>query len=425
MCLLCNDCIVTTYNEANKRIKPHVLIPEETHGFQKMCFILYYLVVCFTVMSWTSEVLFGKSLMERFVPRVVCPTILRANTSLEVIKAIGLSSAFIMLVINAADKRVFGVRYSEIIQKRFPHYWICSVIHVIFTLGGIASGIAGASEATLAALFIVVFGLLIQWQVVFELILSKESREMHADSIWEDQIKNPESAQGIYFVLQQLASEIAQYSGHIPMVLLNRFTDALIVFSVKESSDIKVAQLAGIWSTILHGKPEINEDNLIGKIFAACINYKEVDSSKRSNALVKICGGLLVYQIRREVTESTAEDVESKLAEVARKIGRMTYQIPEITPSVEADLKDHIHMYMCTFFMVVAWVAFFRGGIRLNADILCLKTFAAKEMCKECKECAREAVSAIFPIVDDCNANKLDELVEKSFMFTIRASGRK
>lgn len=409
---------------ANKKIGLLInqLIPKEMHGFLKICFILYYLAIPFTVASWTSEVLFGKSLTETFVPWVVCPAIIRANTSLEVIKAIGISSAFIMLVINAVDKRVLGVRYGEVIQKYFPYYWICSVIHVIFTLGGIASGTAGASEATLAALFIVIFGLFIQWQVMLKLILSKESREKLADSVWKEQIENQATAQETYSVLQQLSSEIAQCSGHVPMLLLNRFADALIYFSIKGALNIRVAQIADIWATILHGRVEINADNLVGKVFSTCINYIGINLSARRKALVTICGGFLVYQIRREVTESTSQDVEGKLAAIAGKIGCMTYQIPEIISPEAVELKDHVHRCMCTIFTVVAWVAFFRGGIKLNDDILCLKSFATK---KECKMCAFETVRAIFPTVDDCNIDKLDELVEKAFIFTINASGRK
>lgn len=398
------------------------LIPKEITGFLKISFILYYLAILIVVISWTSEIVFEKSLSEILIPWLNCPAILRANTSLEVIKAIGISSAFIMLVINAVDKRVLGLRYGEIIQRHFPYYWVCSIIHVVFTLGGIASGTAGASESTLLSLFIVIFGLFIQWQVMLKLILCKQDREKLADSVWEEQIENQATAQKTYSVLQQLASEIEQCSGHVPALLLNRFADALIYFSQKGTLNIRVTQIADVWATVLRGRSETNKDILVGKIFSTCINYDRINLSARRNALITICGGLLVYQIKREVAGNASQDIETKLAAIAGKIGCMIYQIPEIVSPEAIELKDHIHRCLCTLFTVIAWVAFYRGGIRLSDDILCLNSFATK---KECKMCAFETVRAIFPVVDDCNINKLNELVEKAFIFTINASAGK
>lgn len=397
--------------------KVKVLFPKNKGLLTYVGFGFYYLAIPFTVLSWIFEVVAGTSMWALVFPLVSCPVILRANVVLEVIKAVGLSTAFIMLVQNSLDKKTLGLRYSDIIQHHFAYYWLCSVIHVAFTLGGIASGVAGASESALAALFIVLFGLCIQWKVVNKIILSKSEREYLADQLWKHKIDDQASAQEIRAVAQQLVSEIGKADGHVSNILMNRFAHAFVMFASKGKLNIRVTQISDIWTIALQGHTEANSGTLVGEIFAACINCSDVPFSVRRSALITICGGYVVYQFQHEIPN--VNNVEEKLSRIAESIGCLFYRIPLESSSQSQNLTNDVYHCMCTIFTAMAMLSFFRSGIKLNDEILRLKTLADRQ---ECKMCIWETARAIFPVVEARSERELEDQLERAYNFTIQGT---
>lgn len=397
--------------------KIKVSFPKEKNLLTYISFSVYYLAIPLTVLSWTFEVLAGTSMWALVLPQVSCPVILRANVVLEVIKAVGLSTAFIMLVHNSLDKQVLGLRYGDIIQHHFAYYWLCSVIHVIFTLGGIASGVAGASESAFFSLCIVLFGLWIQWKVVHKIIVNKTEREYLADQLWKHKIEDQSSTQEIHAVAHQLVSEIGKSNGHVSSILMNRFAHAFVMFASKGKLNIRVAQISDIWTIALQGHTEANLGTLVGEILAACINCSDVPFSVRKSALITICGGYVVHQFQKEI--STATNAEEKLAKIADSIGCLLYRIPVGSSNQSQNLTNDVYHYLCTIFTAMAMIPFFRSKIQMNNEILRLQILADK---KECKMCIWETARAIFPVVEATSERELEDHIERAYNFTIQGT---
>ena len=397
--------------------KVRISFPKDEGLLTYVGFSVYYLAIPVTVLSWVFEVLAGTSMWALALPLVSCPVILRANVVLEVIKAVGLSTAFIMLVHNSLDKQVLGLRYSDIIQHHFAYYWLCSVIHVAFTLGGIASGVAGASESALASLYIVLFGLRIQWKVVHKIIVNKSEREYLADQLWKHKIEDQASSQEIRAVAHQLASEIGKVDGHASSILMNRFAHAFVMFASKGKLNIRVAQISDIWAIVLQGHTEANLGTLVGEILAACINCSDVPFSVRKSALITICGGYVVHQFQKEI--STVNNEEEKLSKIASSIAGLLYRIPVESSSQSQDLTKDVYHYMCTIFTAMAMITFFRNKTKMNNEILRLQILADK---KECKTCIWETARAIFPVVEATSERELEDHIERAYNFTIKST---
>lgn len=341
------------------------------------------------LISLFVNIVFKKSITHTFEcwfsQNLLLPSLFNVESIKNVVETIGISSILLAWLYASLDKLEIGIRYIDILRKKYRHFIKCTFSHIIAVLLCIWSCYSGALELSLLSLIVILWGSIIHWKAIKNIIIYSSSRNLMAISIWKQELndayKDNSSANSLLQKVNKIIATIDPLDEHFVV------TSELILLSMnytyKKSIDEKrnpIISLTEIWDCLLSNKSE-NERFTISRIVLKKLSEELVNQDSHIN--FTIVGAYVLWLCKSNCFNDKSEF--NKLQPYIESLG------VEIKSTFEYLYKKEDESFspsisLLTFFWYVLWLNFLSGQITLSQLFIAEKFNFASKTCKITKK---------------------------------------
>lgn len=282
----------------------------------------------------------------------------------NVVETIGISSILLAWLYASLDKSELGIRYIDILRNKYPHFIKCTFSHIISVLLCIWSSYSGALELSILCLVIVVWGSIIHWRAIKNIIIYSSVRNSMAINMWkkelDDAYTDELNTNSLLQKVNKLISVIDPLDEHF-IVTSKLITDSMKYTYQKALDENRnpIVSLNNIWDHLLSNKSE-NERFTISRIILK--NLPEKFENKNNEISFAVVGAyiLWLYKSICYIDKSESIEVQPNIELLGIEI-RNTFEY-----LYKKEENFSVSISLLVFFWYLLWLNFLDGKTTLS-----------------------------------------------------------
>lgn len=319
------------------------------------------------IVSITVEVLTGSSLSAWLVLRYpgLAPafaslrSIITTKAILKIAETIGFCSIFIAWIYAALDKTELGLRYGSLLEELYPGYNWLVLCHLVAFLTCVWMSKIQRLESAFIALVIIIFGCLLQWKTLQNIILFSKPRRKVAIDRWNSILTQSEARghNDMLLTIFNMADSISLQAEKGRFEMQKCFSHALLKYICHPALKPKqrLQGSADIWERLLRNRERNERLILVQEILKNCAS----DSS-----LVYICIGYVLWLYK---------DCTGRSPEVHDILNKVCDDLLSLEQGPSGGKECPAFDYMNSTFVLIGMIQFLCGNARLSSNLFGMK----------------------------------------------------
>lgn len=204
-------------------------------------------------------------------------TLFCADSVLKVAETIGMCSILVAWIYAALDKTELGIRYNKLVQRELPGYHGYVVVHFVGVLLCLWLSTARMTVSAVLALCGVLYASLLQWKVLYGVVLSSEHRRGLVLDVWNSRVETAQSAEEVKTVALDMIDVIAGQGASETAPLIDRLVAVVLEYEQrcrKEHGagglEFAVEDAAWFWDRLLQGTEKSERIYMARDLFSCC-----------------------------------------------------------------------------------------------------------------------------------------------------------
>lgn len=165
--------------------------------FNKFFWFVYY---CLGIALWFSfifslrhNLIYNESITHYIECQrgfdIYVPKFVNIESIKKVVETIGVTSILLAWLYAAFDKLEIGVKYIQLLRRKYRFFWLCTLSHISSVLLCIWSSYSGTLELSCISFLIVIWGCFIHWKALKIIIILPSKRRELAITHWKEEIE--------------------------------------------------------------------------------------------------------------------------------------------------------------------------------------------------------------------------------------------
>ncbi len=263
----------------------------------------------------------------------------------EVVKMIGVTSIFLTWLYSVIDKVEIGVKYIQLINKKYKLFWCYTISHIISALLCVWFSNSEALELSFISFLIVIWGCVMHGVILLNIVLLPSKRQNIALKYWDEYIEISDNC-------EELLQRINSFVGAItPKDSQFYKTSDLIIISMKKAYNKAISEnknaivcIFSIWQNVLESFKKSERNiiirNLLDKIFKDSMS----DEIKYHMVASYV---LLLYKQNYSVNISDTMQTHVNMADINIEMKDLIY-----------NTDSYIGAILLSYFWYIVWIEF-------------------------------------------------------------------
>jgi|GEM_PF-5062594 len=330
--------------------------------------LFFYFIFVFCIcISLYCEYKTGNSWFANNCSNIVCPIFLQASAIFETIKIVGFTSLLVGIVQSNLDKKMIGLKYSDILSLRFPLYNLFSAMHILLTLVCIITSSTGLSESALLSFGGVLIGFIYQWCIFVLLVVSSHQCENMAVYAWKKILQQNDTE--LLTVLLQLIdtlpkSDSTRYKAHLQCLVYT-----LDKYIRVEHDDKQLFNLIMCWNRLLNVYSDESKNSVAEDVLRELLHPDLCENNKNISVVSSAYVAQQFLQFEKDNDHNTNNNVFEQLG--TRIIGVMdNIEYVNSMQKIHNQTKCDMYDSFCTNVYSITWVYMMIGQETIAPELL-------------------------------------------------------
>lgn len=196
---------------------------------------------------------------------------------LKVAETIGVCSILVAWIYAALDKTELGIRYDELVRRKLPGYHGYVAVHFVGVLLCLWLSTAGMTEGAVLALCGVLYASLLQWKVLYGVVLSSGHRRELALGVWDSRAETAQSAEEVKAVALDMIGVIAGQGAAETAPLMEKLVAVVLEYGRRcrtehgaSGLELAVEDVSWFWGRLLRGTEKSERIYTARDLFSCC-----------------------------------------------------------------------------------------------------------------------------------------------------------